>query len=287
VTLVTSSNAAPTDLYKDGLQRARFLPAIALLQQHCVVELVSRHRLPAARADPFAGVPAPLDAGSDAWLGERWRELGGDDGTWMPASRSTAAASRCARAARACAGSISPRCAKARAATPTTSRSRASSTPCCSAASRAWTRNRDDAARRFVILVDELYDRHVNLVCTAEAAPMALYAGERLVAAFERTASRLIEMQSTDGAGDIANEVRTFDAGQKVYISVPAKFGRKIGDKLEIFWFHDDNRSRHEEQKQIAGPFTVFEFAPTDVGAYNVEIAANGRPIALVQFEVK
>ena len=90
-----------------------------------------------------------------------------------------------------------------------------------------------------------------------------------------------------DGAGDIANEVRTFDAGQKVYISVPAKFGRKIGDKLEIFWFHDDHRSRHEEQKQIAGPFTVFEFAPTDVGAYNVEIAANGRPIALVQFEVK
>ena len=52
--------------------------------------------------------------------------------------------------------------------------------------------------RRFVHLVDELYDRHVNLVCTADAAPMALYAGERLVAAFERTASRLVEMQSTD-----------------------------------------------------------------------------------------
>ena len=58
--------------------------------------------------------------------------------------------------------------------------------------------NRDDAARRFVHLVDELYDRHVNLVCTADAAPIALYAGERLLAAFERTASRLIEMQSAD-----------------------------------------------------------------------------------------
>ena len=58
--------------------------------------------------------------------------------------------------------------------------------------------SRDDAARRFVHLVDELYDRHVNLVCTADAQPMALYAGERLVAAFERTASRLVEMQSTD-----------------------------------------------------------------------------------------
>ena len=57
---------------------------------------------------------------------------------------------------------------------------------------------RDDAARRVVTLIDELYDRHVNLVCTAEAAPMALYRGERLASAFERTASRLIEMQGED-----------------------------------------------------------------------------------------
>ena len=88
-------------------------------------------------------------------------------------------------------------------------------------------------------------------------------------------------------AGDIVTEARAFELGQKVYISVPAKFGRKIGDKLEIFWFHDDGRSRRDETKQIAGPFTVFEFTPTDAGPYNVEIAANGQPIALAQFEVK
>jgi cell division protein ZapE len=58
--------------------------------------------------------------------------------------------------------------------------------------------SRDDAARRFVHLVDELYDRHVNLVCTADAPPATLYAGERLAAAFERTASRLVEMQSQE-----------------------------------------------------------------------------------------
>ena len=58
--------------------------------------------------------------------------------------------------------------------------------------------DRDDAARRFVHLIDELYDRHVNLVCTADATPTTLYAGERLTAAFERTSSRLIEMQSTE-----------------------------------------------------------------------------------------
>ena len=57
---------------------------------------------------------------------------------------------------------------------------------------------RNDAARRFVHLVDELYDSHVNLVCTAQAAPPMLYAGERLAGAFERTASRLIEMQSAE-----------------------------------------------------------------------------------------
>ena len=56
----------------------------------------------------------------------------------------------------------------------------------------------DTAARRFVTLIDELYDRHVNLVCTADAEPPALYTGERLVLAFERTASRLIEMRSAD-----------------------------------------------------------------------------------------
>ena len=56
----------------------------------------------------------------------------------------------------------------------------------------------DDPARRFVHLIDELYDRNVNLICTAAAEPVALYTGRRLTAAFERTTSRLIEMRSTE-----------------------------------------------------------------------------------------
>ena len=55
---------------------------------------------------------------------------------------------------------------------------------------------REDAARRFVALVDEFYDRNVKLIVAAAAAPLALYRGTRLTQVFERTSSRLVEMQS-------------------------------------------------------------------------------------------
>jgi cell division protein ZapE len=57
---------------------------------------------------------------------------------------------------------------------------------------------RDDEARRFIALIDELYDHNVNLVLAAYVAPAGLYQGERLRAAFARTVSRLTEMQSEE-----------------------------------------------------------------------------------------
>ena len=54
-----------------------------------------------------------------------------------------------------------------------------------------------------------------------------------------------------------------------------------------MFWFHDDGRSRIDDRKVIAGANTVFELVAADPGPYNVEVDANGRPVALVQFEVK
>jgi cell division protein ZapE len=59
-----------------------------------------------------------------------------------------------------------------------------------------FTERQEDAARRFISLVDEFYDRGVKLVCSAAAPIIDLYGGTRLRFEFERTASRLLEMQS-------------------------------------------------------------------------------------------
>jgi cell division protein ZapE len=59
-------------------------------------------------------------------------------------------------------------------------------------------RESDDSARRFIALIDECYERNVNLILSLESDLDSLYAGERLIEPFKRTISRLEEMRSRE-----------------------------------------------------------------------------------------
>src|SRR5690606_13218062 len=154
------------------------------------------YRLRARTRSP--GYRTPPDAGADAWLQSRWRELGGDDahrdaGIEIDGRRLSVRA-RCKDMAWF---DFEALCEGPRGTTDYIEIAREFRTVLLGGIP-ALDELRNDAARRFVHLVDELYDSHVNLVCTAAAPPPLLYTGERLAGAFERTASRLIEMQSAD-----------------------------------------------------------------------------------------
>lgn len=199
VVLVTSSNTPPRELYKDGLQRVRFEPAIALIAKHCAIvhlDSPTDYRLRALTRSPV--YRAPLDGESGAWLQSRWSELTHgcprEDGPLLIDGREIAVRGLAEGLAWF---DFAALCEGPRGSADYIEIAQEFHTVLIGAIPVMDARH-DDAARRFVTLIDELYDRHVNLVCTAAAVPPALYTGERMRAAFERTTSRLIEMQSAD-----------------------------------------------------------------------------------------
>jgi len=199
VTLVTTSNTAPQNLYLNGLQRESFLPAIALLQKYCVelyAEGTEDYRMRALTRSPV--YRAPLDAQSDAWLDGRWGELSGNEaarsGNIVIEARKIPVRGRGKSIAWF---DFAALCEGPRGPADYIEIAREFNTVLLGGIPH-FDRMNEDAARRFVNLIDELYDRQVNLVCTAQDPPPQLYSGERLAGAFERTASRLIEMQSAE-----------------------------------------------------------------------------------------
>jgi cell division protein ZapE len=199
VVLAMSSNSPPDGLYSGGLQRERFLPAIALLRDRLdVVELAGgtdyrlRHF---AQADTYVLDGAHHATQRLAALFDSLAEGEVTEGGTMQVE------GRPIPLLRAASGmgwfDFPALCDGPRSALDYIEIARELHTVFLTGVP-VMDEKRDDAARRFVSMVDEFYDRGVKLVVGAAAPPAQLYCGERLAPSFERTVSRLIEMRSRD-----------------------------------------------------------------------------------------
>ena len=208
VTLVATSNVEPRNLYKDGLQRQRFLPTIDLLQQHVDVIAVDGTTDYRLRRLTQAGTYLPSDA-SDTMqrLRELFDELADQSGRpWPGQSPADPASSieiegRHIPVIRERGGVVwfdfMALCSGPRSQEDYIEIARDYQSVIVSDIP-VLDSFHEDEARRFIALVDEMYDRNVNLIVSASVPPVELYRGERVAFQFERTASRLIEMQSEE-----------------------------------------------------------------------------------------
>ena len=201
VVLVATSNVAPDDLYRDGLNRGLFVPFIAILKQHA--EIINLDSDTDYRKRRLARMPVyvtPLGSRAREAMDEAWETVA-DGKPVAPAAlavkgRQVEVPLAAGRAARF---SFADLCEKPLAARDYLAIADDYDTilvddiPVMQAAQR-------NEAKRFILLVDTLYDRRRRLIASAAAAPDALYAGTTGTEAFEfaRTASRLVEMQSKE-----------------------------------------------------------------------------------------
>jgi cell division protein ZapE len=198
VTLVATSNSAPDDLYKEGLQRARFLPAIKLLKEHTKVVHMDAgvdyrlRQLERATTwfvagesatteldrlfEVMAGEPGKLDATLTLNHRRLHPHRQADEVVWF---------------------TFKELCDGPRGQADYIEIARCYHTVFLSDAP-LLTAESENQARRFITLVDEFYDRAVKLIVSAAAPIHELYRGSKLTFEFERTKSRLVEMQSQE-----------------------------------------------------------------------------------------
>jgi cell division protein ZapE len=199
VTLVATSNIPPLDLYRDGLQRSRFLPAIALLEQHLTVtqlEAATDYRFRTLqRADLWH---VPHDGAASAALSEYFLSLTGQEaGDPKTVDINQRAVNLLADAPGVAWATFSTLCEEPRSAVDYVEMAREYHTVLIEQIP-LLDRDKEDAARRFINLVDEFYDRNVKLIATAVQPPETLYDGSRLRFEFDRTVSRLQEMRTQE-----------------------------------------------------------------------------------------
>ncbi|WP_250464458.1 cell division protein ZapE [Microbulbifer litoralis] len=199
VTLVATSNIEPEGLYRDGLQRARFLPAIALLKQHTRVINVdggTDYRLRALeKAELYH---APLGADASASLERSFQRLI-VEGCEVETRVDLDIEGRRIRALKVADDvawfDFSDLCDGPRSQNDYIELAREYHTVLLAEVPQ-FDERMEAQARRFINLVDEFYDRCVKMVISAEVPVEQLYAGKHLKFEFERTVSRLLEMQS-------------------------------------------------------------------------------------------
>ncbi len=195
VVVVTTSNRAPDELYKDGLNRNLFLPFIALIRERLEVHQLASavdHRLDRLHGE--AVYHCPLGPAATAALDASWTRLVGGPGApltltvqgravTLPAYRNGVAR---ASFAELCQRPLGP--ADFLAIADAIEVLILDDVPVLAKA-------RNNEAKRFVTLIDALYEAKVRLICSAAAAPDALYPEGEGAFEFARTASRLHEMQ--------------------------------------------------------------------------------------------
>ncbi len=199
VVVVATSNVPPAELYKEGLNRALFVPFIQMLEQRMdIMRLKSRTDF---RLEKLAGMPVwhvPADAAADAALDDAWRRLvPGHDGQ----AQELPLRGRSVHIPRAAMGvarfTFHDLCEQPLAAADYLRIAHEYHTIIVDRAP-VMTFETRNAAKRFIILIDTLYDMNVKLIASADAEPDGLYRGDEGFEAleFKRTASRLIEMRS-------------------------------------------------------------------------------------------
>ena len=199
VILVATSNSQPDDLYKDGLQRQRFLPAIELLKKFTdVIHMDSGTDFRLRLLQKAGTYLTPDDAQALARLNFFFDETAHSE---IRTDRGLDINGREIKTLRSAKGiawfDFAALCDGPRSQSDYIELARwypsiiVSGVPLLDPM-------REDQTRRFIALVDEFYDRRVKLIISAAAAAELLYSGTRLSFEFDRTVSRLIEMQSTE-----------------------------------------------------------------------------------------
>lgn len=199
VTLVATSNIIPDELYRNGLQRERFLPAIKLINACCdVVNVDSGVDYRLRTLEQAEIYHFPLDQQADENLSRYFQQLSLEVGQ---KNKVIEINNRALTTVQESDGVVhfefSTLCESARSQSDYMELSRLYHTVLLANVTQMGGDN-DDSTRRFIALVDEFYERNVKLIMSAEVALECLYTDGRLSFEFKRCLSRLQEMQSHD-----------------------------------------------------------------------------------------